>query len=143
MRIVNPPRNIQNIVEPKWTSIKDCYGCGTQLQIDPSDVDKEQSSFVTKYFFDMFEWVTHFWKCNVCSKINSFHSYSYDQYLLDMERYNRLVAFKKTIEEHTPKALIEEVSNEMDHEHINHQELLDITDTQTPPGTPKDKKKKR
>jgi hypothetical protein len=100
MRIVEPPREIQNIKKPVWTSIKICYGCTTKCKLDPLDIDVDQTPFSRTFFISMLTWISHFWKCPVCSTINNFHSYSFDTYLQDIKTYKKLLKFKDTVTQH-------------------------------------------
>ena len=100
MKIVEPPKEIQNITKPTWTSIKICYNCTTKCKLEPVDIDIDQSAFTRVFFIEALAWVTHFWKCPVCYKLNNFHSYSYDKYLHDMETYEKLLRFKEKVSQH-------------------------------------------
>ena len=121
MKIVEPPKEIQNIKKPVWTSIKTCYGCTTKCKLDPSDVDKEHASFSRTFFISALTWITHFWKCPVCGTINSFHSYTFDMYLCDTQTYEKLLKFKETVADLTnldvtiPKVELLKDTTEDDH----------------------------
>lgn len=99
MKIVEPPKEVQNIKMPSWTSIKVCYSCTTKCKLDPDDIDQNGNNPFTRTFF-LLSWITHFWECPVCKTLNNFHSYSYDTFLYDMEIYKKLLQLKRTVAEH-------------------------------------------
>ena len=100
MKIVEPPKEIKNITKPHWTSIKICYNCSTKCRLESDDINVHQSAFTRVFVFDALAWTTHFWKCPVCEKLNNFHSFSYDTFLYDMEKYKKLLEFKSTVEQY-------------------------------------------
>lgn len=109
MKIVEPPKELQNIIKPSWSSIKICYNCTSKCKLESEDIDNEQSAFTRIFIIETLSWTTHFWKCPVCNKLNNFHSFSYDKFLYDMERYNKLLEFKRTVEKHG--SYVEETGN--------------------------------
>lgn len=100
MKIVAPSEEIKNITKPVWTSIKKCIECSTQCDLEPKDIDTEQSAFTMKFLIEYFSWTSHFWRCPICNKLNNFHSFRYDNYVIELEKYIKLLEFKDSVDQH-------------------------------------------